>query len=417
MTSEELNPFTIAQMQLDQAAELLQLEPAVHELLRWPIRELHVTLPVKMDDGSTQVFHGFRVQYNDARGPTKGGLRFHPDETIDTVRALAAWMAWKCAVVDIPLGGGKGGIVCDPRKMSQSELERLSRAYVRQVGRMIGLEKDIPAPDVYTNPQIMAWMADEYAFLKGFNEFGVITGKPLAMGGSLGRTDATGRGLVACMVEALKLHHQTDTRNTTVVVQGFGNVGAYSAALAHELGYKIIAVSDEFGGICNEDGLDVPKLVDYALEHGMVKDFPGSKNITNEELLLLPCDVLAPCALENQLTEKNAHDVQARFIVEGANGPTTPAADKIFYERGIVVVPDILANAGGVTVSYFEMVQNAYGYYWDLETVHERLTKKMKAAFHAVHEAAQQYKIDNRTAAYVVAVQRVAEVVRLRGWA
>ena len=411
------NPFEIAQRQLDDAAAVLKLDPAVHELLRWPLRELHVTLPVKMDDGTTKIFHGFRVQYNDARGPTKGGIRYHPEETIDTVRALAAWMTWKCAVVDIPLGGGKGGIICNPKEMSPGELERLSRAYIRQVGRIIGLEKDVPAPDVYTTPQIMAWMADEYSFLKGYNEFGVITGKPLALGGSAGRGDATARGGIYCLREAGKVLG-LDLKGATTAIQGYGNAGSFAHKLGVELlGLKVVAVSDSKGGIYNVDGLDYRPVMAHKEKTGSVIGFPGSKFITNEELLELDVTILIPSALENVITEANASRVKAKFSVELANGPTTPEADKILYKNGVYVIPDFLCNAGGVTVSYFEMVQNAYDYYWEVDLVHERLDKKMTAAFHAVHTAAQEHKVNNRVAAYLVAVSRVAEAVRLRGWA
>lgn len=412
-----LNPFEIAQQQLAEAAELLRLDPAIHELLRWPLRELHVTLPVRMDDGATRIFHGFRVQYNDARGPTKGGIRYHPDETIDTVRALAAWMTWKCAVVDIPLGGAKGGIICNPKEMSPGELERLSRAYIRQVGRILGLEKDVPAPDVYTDAQIMAWMADEFSFLKGYNEFGMITGKPLALGGSLGRGDATARGGIICVREAAKALG-VNLRGARAAVQGYGNAGSFAHKLGSEiLGLSVMAASDSRGGIHAPEGLDFEKLSAFKAEHGTVVGFPGAKSITNEALLELEVDVLFPSALENVITQGNAGKVRARIVAELANGPTTPEADRILYERGVYVIPDFLCNAGGVTVSYFEMVQNAYDYYWDEDLVHTRLDQKMTTAFHAVHQTAQEHKIHNRLAAYLVAVSRVAEAVRLRGWA
>ncbi len=411
------NPFEIAQRQLDQAAEILELEPAIHALLREPMRELHVTLPVRMDDGKVKIFKGFRVQYNDARGPTKGGIRFHPEETIDTVRALAAWMTWKTAVMDLPLGGAKGGIICDPKSMSKGELERLSRAYIRQVGRILGLEKDVPAPDVYTDAQIMAWMADEFSFLQGYNEFGVITGKPLALGGSQGRNDATARGGIYCVREAAKVLG-LNLNGATAAIQGYGNAGSYAHQLGHDLlGLKIVAVSDSKGGILNWDGLEYEKVMAHKKATGSVVGFPGAQFITNEELLELPVTVLFPAALENVITEENAPRIKAKILAELANGPTTPEADEILYQNGVYVIPDFLCNAGGVTVSYFEMVQNAYDYYWDLETVHERLDKKMTAAFHAVHETAQKYKVHNRLAAYLVAVSRVAEAVRLRGWA
>ncbi|MBN1889403.1 MAG: Glu/Leu/Phe/Val dehydrogenase [Thermoflexales bacterium] len=411
------NPFETAQRQLDEAAAILKLDPALHELLRWPIRELHVTLPVKMDDGSTKIFHGFRVQYNDARGATKGGIRYHPEETIDTVRALAAWMTWKTAVVDIPLGGAKGGIICNPKELSPGELERLSRAYIRQIGRLIGLEKDVPAPDVYTTPQIMAWMADEYAALHGYNEFGVITGKPLALGGSAGRGDATARGGLCCIREAGKVLG-IDLQGETAAIQGYGNAGAFAHKLGAELlGLKVVAVSDSKGGIYNKDGLDYEQVMAHKQATGSVANFPGSEPVSNGDLLELDVTVLIPSALENVITEENAGRVKAKIVAELANGPATIEADQIMYKNGVYVIPDFLCNAGGVTVSYFEMVQNAYDYYWEEELVHERLDKKMTTAFHAVHKAAQEQKVHNRTGAYLVAVSRVAEAVHLRGWA
>ena len=417
MTEKDLNPFEVAQAQLDEAAEQLKLDPAIHKLLRTPLRELHVTLPVRMDDGSTEVFQGFRVQYNDSRGPTKGGIRFHWEETIDTVRALAAWMTWKCAVVDIPLGGGKGGIICDPRKLSEGELERLSRAYVRQVGRIIGLEKDSPAPDVYTTPQIMAWMMDEFSFLKGQNEFGVITGKPIPLGGSQGRGDATARGGMFCLREAAK-ELNIELKGATGAIQGYGNAGTFAHELAEEMfGMKIVAVSDSRGGIYNPDGMLYEEVFKFKKETGKVGGFPGAKIITNEELLELDVDILFPSALESVITDANANNIKAKISVELANGPTSPEADKILYKNGVYIIPDFLANAGGVTVSYFEMVQNSYNYFWDLETVHERLDKKMTAAFHAVHKTREEYKVHSRLAAYMVAINRVAEAVKLRGWA
>jgi glutamate dehydrogenase (NAD(P)+) len=414
--TEKLNPFEIAQRQLDEAAEVLKLEPGIHALLREPLRELHVTLPVKMDDGSVKVFKGFRVQYNDARGPTKGGIRFHPAETIDTVRALAAWMTWKTAVVDIPLGGGKGGIICNPKEMSPAELERLSRAYIRQVGRILGEEVDVPAPDVYTNPQIMAWMMDEYSFMRGYNVPGVITGKPIPLGGSAGRGDATARGGMFCTREAGKVL-DIELKGATAAIQGYGNAGQFAHLLGEELlGLKVVAMSDSRGGILNLNGLEAKAVIDHKNNTGAVKGFPGAKDITNEELLELDVAVLIPAALENQIGDWNAANIKAKIVAELANGPTTPEADEILYKNGVYIIPDFLCNAGGVTVSYFEQVQNAYDYYWDEEAVHERLDQKMTAAFHAVHEMAQRHKVHNRLAAYLVAVNRVAEVVRLRGW-
>jgi glutamate dehydrogenase (NAD(P)+) len=414
--TEELNPFAIAQRQLDQAAEIMDLDPATHELLRWPLRELHVTLPVRMDDGSVKVFHGFRVQYNDSRGPTKGGLRYHPEETIDTVRALAAWMTWKTAVMDIPLGGGKGGIICHPKEMSERELERLSRAYIRQVGRLIGEEVDVPAPDVYTTPQIMAWMMDEYSFIRGYNVPGVITGKPIPLGGSQGRGDATARGGMYCVREAGKVLG-IELQGATAAIQGYGNAGQFAHSLGEELlGLKVVAVSDSRGGIYNPDGLDAQVVSAHKNETGSVVGFPGAQSITNAELLELDVIVLLPSALENQITAANAGNVKARIIAELANGPTTPEADEVLHQNDVYVIPDFLCNAGGVTVSYFEQVQNAYDYYWELETVHQRLDAKMTAAFHTVHKTAQKYKVNNRVGAYVVAVSRVAEACKLRGW-
>ncbi len=416
MSQEELNPFAIAQKQLDMAAEIMQLEPAVHEFLRWPLRELHVTLPVKMDDGSTEIFHGFRVQYNDARGPTKGGLRFHPHETIDTVRALAAWMTWKTSVMDIPLGGGKGGIICNPKVMSPGELERLSRAYIRQVGRILGEDMDVPAPDVYTTPQIMAWMMDEYAFMRGHNVPGMITGKPIPLGGSAGRGDATARGGMYCIREAaVKLGF--DTKGATMAIQGFGNAGQFAATLGPEiLGCIVVAASDSRGGVYNPKGLDPDALIAHKLETGSVVGFPGAEEVSNEELLELDVDILVPAALENQITGENAGRIKAKVSAELANGPTTLDADKILYENGVYVIPDFLCNAGGVTVSYFEQVQNAYGYYWKEAHVHELLDEKMTAAFISVAEVAEEYDVNNRVAAYIVAVGRVAEACTLRGW-
>jgi glutamate dehydrogenase (NAD(P)+) len=413
---EELNPFAIAQQQLDQAAGIMGLDPATHELLRWPLRELHVTLPVRMDDDSIGVFHGFRVQYNDARGPTKGGLRFHPRETIDTVRALAAWMTWKTAVADLPLGGGKGGIVCSPKVMSSRELERLSRAYIRQVGRILGEETDVPAPDVYTTPQVMAWMMDEYSFLRGYSVPGVITGKPIPLGGSQGRGDATARGGMYCIREAAKVL-KIDLVGASCAIQGYGNAGQYAHTLGQDLlGLKVIAVSDSKGAILCDEGLDPNFVIAHKETTGSVIGLPGTQPITNAELLELDVTVLAPAALENQITAANAGSVKASIVAELANGPTTPDADEVLFDQGVYVIPDFLCNAGGVTVSYFEQVQNAYDYYWDLATVYERLDQKITAAFHAVHETALDVRTNNRMGAYIVAVSRVAEACRLRGW-
>ncbi len=413
---KSLNPFEIAQKQLDEAAEILNLDDSTHEILRWPQREIHVTIPVKMDNGETKIFHGFRVQYNDARGPCKGGIRYHPEETIDTVRALAAWMTWKCAVVDIPYGGGKGGIVCNPKEMSEGELERLSRGYIRAINYFIGPEKDIPAPDVYTNPQIMAWMMDEYSKLKGYNVPGMITGKPIPLGGSLGRGDATARGGMYVLREAAK-NLGIDLKKATVAIQGYGNAGQFAAKLVTELfGSKLVAISDSKGGIYSEKGLDWKEVLEHKKKNDSVVDFKGTKNITNEEILELNVDVLIPAALENVITEKNAERIKAKIILELANGPTTPEADKILYENRIFVIPDFLANAGGVTVSYFEWVQNNYGYYWEEQEVHDRLDRKMTKAFYDVYEESRKREVHMRLAAYLVSVQRVVEAMKLRGW-
>jgi glutamate dehydrogenase (NAD(P)+) len=412
----EFNPFKIAQAQLDAAAARLGLDSATHELLRWPQIEFTFTLPVEMDDGKIRVFHGYRVQYNSARGPTKGGLRWHPEETIDTVRALAAWMTWKTAVVDIPLGGGKGGVTCNPKEMSEREKQRLARAYMRAVARILSVSKDVPAPDVYTTPQIMAWMMDEYEVLVGEHHPGVITGKPIPLGGSEGRGDATARGGVYALREAGKVLG-IDLKGKTMAIQGFGNAGQFAALLAHEiLGLILVAASDSKGGIHNPNGLDPKQVVDYKLKKGSLQGFPGAEAITNEQLLEMEVTVLFPSALENVITEANAPRIKCRVSCELANGPTTPEADEILYAHNIFVIPDFLANAGGVTVSYFEQVQNTYNFYWPLDEVHRRLDEKMTRAFHGVHQMYQREKVNMRQAAYLVSVARVAEACKLRGW-
>ena len=414
--NDQPNPFAMAQQQLDTAAAILNLDPAIHALLREPMRELHVTIPVRMDDGSVRIFRGFRVQYNDARGPAKGGIRFHPAETIDTVRALAAWMTWKCALVNIPLGGGKGGVICNPKELSPSELERLSRGYIRALGRFIGPEIDVPAPDVSTNPQIMAWMMDEYQTIVGYHAPGVITGKPIPLGGSEGRGDATARGGMYVIREAAKTLG-IELRGATVAIQGYGNAGQNAhQLLAGELGMKVVAASDSKGGIFCADGLDPAMTMAHKSVTGSVSGLAGMMNISNEELIALDVDVLVPAALENAITKQNAADVKARIVAELANGPTTPDADDILFAKGAYLIPDFLCNAGGVIVSYFEQVQNAYNYYWSQRDVYAQLEDKMVAAFRAVHETAQHYGVNNRVAAYLISVQRVAEAVRLRGW-
>jgi len=412
----ELNPFKIAQKQLDTAAATLGLDEPTHQLLRWPQRELQVTFPVRMDDGTIRVFHGYRVHYNGARGPTKGGLRWHPDETIDTVRALSAWMTWKTAVVDLPLGGGKGGVTCNPKELSTGEKERLARAYIRAVGRFLSETQDVPAPDVYTTPEIMAWMMDEYETITGHHAPGVITGKPIALGGSAGRGDATARGGIYVVREAAsKLG--LDLKGKAMAVQGFGNAGQFAATLGSEiLGMKVVAASDSQGGVYSAKGMDAKALVEYKQKTGGLAGFPGSESITNEKLLELDVAVLFPAALENMITDKNAERIKAKVVCELANGPTTPEADAVLWKNKVFVIPDFLANAGGVTVSYFEQVQNAYNYYWNLETVYSRLDEKMTKGFADVFAMHERHKVNMREAAYLVSVSRVAEACKLRGW-
>jgi len=415
-----INPFEVAKRQIDACADILKLSPSVTAMLKTPMRELHVALPVRMDDGSVKVYQGFRVQYNDAKGPTKGGIRFHPDETIDTVRALASWMTWKCALLDLPLGGGKGGVICNPKEMSPGELERLSRAYMRAVFQFVGPERDVPAPDVYTTPQIMAWMMDEYSIISGKPQFGVITGKPLSIGGSPGRGDATARGGMYTIREAAKTL-DIDLNKAKVAVQGYGNAGYHAARLCSELfGSSIVAICDSKGGVCCKVGstVGIDPVAAYACKNqtSSVCNLPDMEPISNEELLELDVDILIPAAIENIITEKNAGKIKAKIIAELANGPTTPEADDILYKNGVHVIPDFLCNAGGVTVSYFEMVQNFYMYTWEETEVYDRLDKKMTAAYHSVLNTSQEYKINMRQAAYVRAVERVVEAMRLRGW-
>jgi len=410
------NSFEVEQQQVLEAARILNLDQATIELLMWPQREYKFTLPVKMDNGTVKIFHGYRIQYNYARGPAKGGIRFHPDETVDTIRALAGWMAWKTAVVDLPLGGGKGGVVCDPRRMSERELENLSRAYVRAVVQYVGIDKDIPAPDVYTNPQTMAWMMDEYETLQQRHQPGVLTDKPQQIGGTEGRRDATARGGVITVREACKMHGVDPTG--TYAIQGFGNAGQRAGLLHQELlgGGKLIAVSDSRGGIFNPSGLNPKELVTHKLKTGSVAGFSGAKSIPRDSVLELEADVLYPAALENAINENNVDRIKARIVCELANGPTTPEADIFLNKKGIHVIPDILASAGGVTVSYFEMVQDSYSFFWDEKLVHERLDGKLTKAYHTVQEAVSEKRVHPRLAAMVVAVARVAEACKLRGW-
>ncbi len=412
-----INPFTIAQQQFDDAAELLGLEPAMRQLLRWPQREFKFTLPVKMDDGQVRVFHAYRVQYNSSRGPTKGGLRWHPDETLDTVRALAAWMTWKTAVVNIPLGGAKGGVTCNPKELSDTEKERLARAYIGATAHILGVTNDVPAPDVYTTPQIMAWMMDEYEKIVRESHPGVITGKPIPLGGSQGRGDATARGGIYTVREASKLLG-IKVQGGAMAVNGFGNAGQFGALLGEELlGLKLVAASDSNGGVYNPKGFSAREAVDYKLKNGTLQGFPDSEALSNEELLELDVTVLFPSALEGVITAENADNIKAKIVCELANGPTTPEADLIMWKNGVFVLPDFLANAGGVTVSYFEQVQNSYNFYWELSDVHRRLDAAMTRAFHTVYEQYTSRKdIHMRQAAYMISILRVAEACRLRGW-
>jgi glutamate dehydrogenase/leucine dehydrogenase len=410
-----INPFENAQKQLDEAAKILALDPAVHQFLRWPQRELHVSFPARMDDGSWKIFKGYRVQHSFARGPAKGGIRFHPDVNIDEVRALAFWMTMKCATVGIPYGGAKGGVIVDPKKHSQKELENITRRFTAEISLIIGPEKDIPAPDVYTNSQTMAWIMDTYSMLKGYTVTGVVTGKPISLGGSLGRDKATARGGTFVTREAAKAIGLS-IKGAKVAIQGYGNAGAVAAELLGAMGAKIVAVNDSQGGARNDAGLDVKALDAYKAKKGTVKGFPGSKDISRDELFALPVDILVPAALENQITKENAGLVKAKILLELANGPTTPEADEVLHKNGVTILPDILANAGGVTVSYFEWVQDLGSYFWTEDEVNQRLEQIMVRAFNDVHKEAVARKINHRKAAYVVAVARVADAVKVRGF-
>lgn len=412
--TEDLNPFRIAMQQFDTAAQKLDLEEGMREFLRSPRRALSLHLPIKMDNGAIKVFEGFRVQHNNSRGPCKGGIRYHPNVSFDEVRALASWMTWKCATVNIPFGGAKGGIICDPKNLSKSELERLTRRYAYEISDFIGPDRDIPAPDVYTDAQVMAWIMDTYSMTRGHNVPGVVTGKPTFLGGSLGRHEATARGcvyVIRCACEVRKINH----KRATAAIQGFGNAGSIAAELLHRIGMKVIAVSDSKGGILNAKGLDVPKVIAYKTKTGSVTKFPGSKAISSDEVLELDCDVLVPAALENQITLANAHRIKAPIVAEAANGPTTPGADRILFGNDILVIPDILANAGGVTVSYFEWVQDLQELFWDVEEVNRKLEKIMGQAFIDVHKYSENYKVDMRTGAYILAIDRVAKATESRG--
>jgi len=413
---EKINPFEVAKKQVDIASRYLDFDPGVMEKLKVTKREMIVHFPAKMEDGTVRIFTGYRVQHNIGRGPAKGGIRYHPDVDLDEIRALAMWMTWKSAVVNIPFGGAKGGIQCNPKEMSLREIENMTRRFTWEISLMIGPEQDIPAPDVYTNPQVMAWIMDTYSILKGYSVPGVVTGKPIELGGSLGRFEATGRGVVITVLEALKYLNKP-VEGATVAIQGSGNVGGIAAQYFDRAGAKVIAISDSKGGIYNRNGLNVKEILDCKRKYSCIinSETKQGEAITNEELLELNCDILVPAALENQITEKNATRIKARIIAEGANGPTTPEADEILNDKGVFIVPDILANAGGVTVSYFEWVQNLQNLLWSEEEVSERLTKIMQRSFREVLEISLSKKIPMRTAALVLGIGRVAEAQRLRG--
>ncbi|MBC8444208.1 Glu/Leu/Phe/Val dehydrogenase [Candidatus Woesearchaeota archaeon] len=409
-----MNPFENAQVQLKKAADLMKLDKNIYEILKQPQRILEVNIPVKMDDGTIKVFKGFRSQHNNSRGPTKGGIRFHPDVSKEEVMALSMWMTWKCAAVNIPYGGGKGGVIVNSHELSEKELEKLSRNYIEAIKPIIGPSKDIPAPDVYTNPKIMAWMMDEFSRLEGFHNPAVITGKPIEVGGSQGRGFSTAQGGVYTLNEAMK-KLGIEKKDTTVAIQGYGNAGYFAAKILYEQGYKIVAVSDSKGGIYSEMGLDPEKVFSHKKKTGSVKNFQDTKNITNEDILELKTAVLVPAALENQITKENASKIQAKIILELANGPTTPEADEMLFKDKVLVIPDILANAGGVVVSYFEWVQNLMNYYWTEEEVLGKLKKIMADSFNQIYKIQQKYKIDMRTATYISAVSRVASAMKHRG--
>ncbi len=409
-----INPWAVAQQQFDLAAERLNLDPGLRQVLREPRRELTVHFPVKMDDGKVQVFTGYRVQHNLGRGPAKGGIRYHQGVTLDEVKALAMWMTWKCAVVGIPYGGGKGGVVVDPKKLSLKEVEGLTRRYATEISLLIGPEKDIPAPDVNTNAQTMSWIMDTYSMHVGYTVPGVVTGKPIALGGSEGRNEATARGTVFCIVEAAR-HLGINLKKSTVAVQGFGNAGSIAARLIVDEGATVVAVSDSTGGIYAPDGLDIARVVAWKAEHATVQGFPGARDVTNAEVLEVPCDILIPAALENQITPANAGNIKAKLVAEAANGPTTPEADEILYRNGVFMIPDILCNAGGVTVSYFEWVQDLNRDHWTEEVVNDKLKVIMTKAFAEVLAMREREQVNMRTAAYLVAVQRVADATAMRG--
>jgi glutamate dehydrogenase (NAD(P)+) len=411
---ENLNPYAISLMQFDQAADRLKLDPGLRQVLRSPKRQLAVSVPTRMDDGSIKVFQGYRVQHNIARGPAKGGIRYHPSVTLDEVKALAAWMAWKTAVVSVPFGGGKGGVVCDPRKMSSGELERMTRRFAFEILPIIGPARDIPAPDMYTDEQTMAWIMDTYSMTVGYSSLGVVTGKPVSLGGSEGRTEATARGALFVTQEACKAK-RIPLKGARVVIQGFGNAGSIAARLFRDQGAKIIAVSDSRGAVVNTRGIDPLKAIRHKHKNGSVVALAGTSRIQPGELLELKCDILIPAALENVITRENAARIKAKIIVEAANGPVTPGADEILTRKGVFLLPDILANAGGVTVSCFEWVQDLQSFFWDEQGVNDKLEKIMKKAFREVYETSRRYRVNMRVAAYILALGRVAQATLVRG--
>ncbi len=413
--SENLNLVSSTQEIIGEALNKLGFDEGMYDLIKEPMRLLTVRIPVRMDDGSVKTFTGYRAQHNDAVGPTKGGVRFHPDVDVEEVTALSMWMTLKCGIVDLPYGGGKGGIVCDPRQMSIHEVERLSRGYVRAISQIVGPTKDIPAPDVFTNSQIMAWMMDEYSQMDEFNSPGFITGKPIVLGGSQGRDRSTALGVVIAIEEAAKRRGKT-IEGSRVVIQGFGNAGSFLARFLYDQGAKIVGISDAYGALHDPEGLDIDYLLDRRDSFGTVTNL-FDDTISNKELFEIDCDILVPAAISNQITEENANDIKAEIVVEAANGPTTMAATKILSERGVLLVPDVLASAGGVTVSYFEWVQNNQGYYWTEEEVNEKLREKLVKAFDTIYNLSENRKIDMRLAAYIVGIKRTAEAARYRGWA
>ena len=411
---EELNPFKIAKQQFDRAADYLELEDSMRRVLKNAKRQLIVSIPVKMDNGEVQVFEGYRVQHNIARGPAKGGIRYHPQVTLDEVKALASWMTWKCATVGIPYGGGKGGVICDPKSLSRGELERLTRRFAFEIAPIIGPDSDIPAPDVYTDEQTMAWIMDTISMVRGHTELGVVTGKPISLGGSQGRGEATARGCLYALREACRVNG-VDLRGSRVAVHGFGNAGANIAHLVAADGAIVVALCDSRSGVYSESGIDVESALRHKAQTKALQGLPNTKEISSDDVLGVDCDILLPSSLENLITLETVGKVKAKIIAELANGPTTPGADRVFAEQGVFLVPDILANAGGVTVSYYEWVQDLYSYFWSESEINNRLEQTMRAAFRSVHEKAQQFNTDMRTGAYILAIERVAEATRVRG--